>query len=162
MRAYADFDGNWVTKDVYPLAIPRHGASHLGRLVAILNSTVFTCIYNTVYHGIIIGGEYYHYLPAFLEGIPVPDPDRLPRDVESTVKEIQRSLHRRRTRDALVAEMTASLDGRVAALYGISPAELELLRSVHLTRLRSPVPWEPTRRVSSSRRTGLPTHSPTS
>ena len=44
-------------------------------LLAIFNSTVFTALYNTLFQGIVVGGETYHYLPAFLRVVPVPPID---------------------------------------------------------------------------------------
>jgi len=72
MKAVADFEGRWVTKDVYPVGWPITPEWSLETLTAVMNSTVFTALYNTLYRGIVVGGETYHYLPAFLNRVPIP------------------------------------------------------------------------------------------
>jgi hypothetical protein len=132
MSAWADVEGRFVTKDVYPIAWPTHPDWTLHTLVAVLNSTVFTALYNTVFQGIVVGGETYHYLPAFLRIVPVPA------EVDPAVL------------DPLVAQLQAepdpmaweALDQRVAEMYGVSEADRRHCVQVHLSRVGAPTPGD--------------------
>lgn len=138
-RAYADLEGRWVTKDVYPIALPRLPHEFpVECIAAVLNSTVFSMLYNTVYHGITIGGEFYHYLPSFMADVPVPP--RLTKRIPPLVRQIQDDLE---AGDLATAQQVAlSLDDAVADAYGLSERELEIARVTHLDRLRVPLPWD--------------------
>lgn len=128
--AFADLDGRYVCKDVYPVAWPTHPSLTVERLVAILNSTVFAALYNTVYQGIVVGGETYHYLPAFLRGIPVP-PLEHPAwaGVDSAVRATQAGEDR-----------WLELDRAVCAAWGVEEAARERLVEVHLRRVGADYP----------------------
>ncbi len=130
MSAWADVQGRFVTKDVYPIAWPTHSDWTLHTLVAVLNSTVFTALYNTVFQGIVVGGETYHYLPAFLRTVPVPvevDPETL----DPLVVQLQATF------DLAVWD---ALDRRVAQAYGVSEAARRRCMETHLTRVGAPHP----------------------
>jgi len=135
MRVWGDFEGRWVTKDVYPVAWPTAPGWTLGRLVAVLQSTVFTALYNTFYQGVVCGGETYHYLPAFLLRVPVPatghpalaDADALVRDLQDGDGELDPVLWDR-------------LDRAVAEAYGVSDDARRRMIDVHLRRVGADAP----------------------
>lgn len=134
VRVVGDFAGRWVTKDVYPVGWPTDPRWTLEQLVAVLGSTVFTAFYNTVYQGILVGGETYHYLPAFLHTVPVPrDPAAL-----AGLDGLVRDLHDGDgPADAVLWDR---IDSVVAAAYGVSePARRRMIR-VHLDRVGAPAP----------------------
>lgn len=132
MRAVADADGRWVTKDTYPVGWPHTGS--VFRLAAVLNSTVFTALYNTIYQGVVVGGETYHYLPAFLAHVPVPRWDHPELD---RAESIAASLHGDGDVDGLAWE---ALDRSVAAAYGVPEEGRRVMVEVHLRRVGAEVP----------------------
>lgn len=129
--AVADPDGRYVTKDVYPVAWPTDPRWSLEALVAVVNSTVFAALYNTFHQGIVVGGETYHYLPAFLRVVPVP---ASPPDVDDAV----RALH---VGDGPVdGAAWDEVDRAVARAYGVSEAARRRMIDVHLRRVGAPAP----------------------
>ena len=64
VEAWLDSNGRYATKDVYPIAWSNNDDWTEALLAAVLNSTVFSALYNTVFQGIVVGGETYHYLPT--------------------------------------------------------------------------------------------------
>ena len=130
MSAWADMDGRFVTKDVYPIAWPTDATWTLQSLVAVLYSTVFSALYNTVFQGIVVGGETYHYLPAFLRIVPVPSVVR-PDTLDPLVDALQ---------DRFDPDVWDALDREVATLYGVSEATRQQCIAVHLRRVGAPFP----------------------
>ena len=124
-EAWVDPDGLYASKDVYPVAWPNSPELGLHTLAAIVNGTVFACLYNTVYQGIVVGGETYHYLPAPLKRMPIPPLDTL-KDVEALAEG---------GFDAWLA-----IDRAVCTAYGIDESERIALINAHLTRVGAPVP----------------------
>jgi hypothetical protein len=119
--AWLDEDGAFVTKDVYPIVLPRDGAADTAAaLVGLLNSRVVSVLYHLLYRGIAIGGGYLHFLPVFLHAVPIP---RLAATrvagLAARVRALQAS-----------PEVTAfeALDREVAELYGLSAAEGDAVR----------------------------------
>ncbi|MEQ1505814.1 MAG: TaqI-like C-terminal specificity domain-containing protein, partial [Myxococcota bacterium] len=120
--AWFDAEGRFVTKDVYPIVVPRRGDGPMAAaLTAVLNSRVFSVVYAVVYRGIAVGGGYLHFLPAMLGPVPVPELD--PDTVEALADGVT----------AVQADPTAAgieaLDDRVSALYGLDDAEREAVRA---------------------------------
>ncbi len=78
ITAAYDGKGEYVTKDVYPIgiAVPGLRGSPLSMkyFTVLLNSELMSFVYGTVYKGIQIGGGYYHYLPTWLDVLPVVMP----------------------------------------------------------------------------------------
>jgi len=80
-RITAAYDGNgeFVTKDVYPIGIAAPGLARsplsLRYFSALLNSELMSFVYGTIYKGIQIGGGYYHYLPTWIGVLPVIVPE---------------------------------------------------------------------------------------
>lgn len=131
VEAVLDVDGRFVTKDTYPVAWPTDPRWDVAELAALLNSTVFTALYNTLYQGVRVGGETYHYLPAFLREVPVPDRDH-----------------------PALAELDAAIDGpedprwdtadrAFARAYGVGERELFDMRAIHLERVGASTPPSP-------------------
>jgi hypothetical protein len=79
ITAAYDGDGEFVTKDVYPIGIAASGLAgsslSLKYFAALLNSELMSFVYGTVYKGIQIGGGYYHYLPTWIDILPVIVPE---------------------------------------------------------------------------------------
>lgn len=73
ITATYDKNGEWVTKDVYPIAYSKLsiGDLSLKYFCGVLNSKLLSFIYGIVYKGIQIGGSYYHYLPTWMEILPI-------------------------------------------------------------------------------------------
>lgn len=134
MRAVADPEGRWVSKDTYPVGWPTDPRWTLDLLVAVLNSTVFTALYNTVYQGIVVGGETYHYLPAFLRHVPVPRADH------PALAEVDRLVGRVGTEGPVDRDAWLALDRAVAEAYGVSEAARRHLAEVHLERVGAETP----------------------
>lgn len=135
LRAWADFEGRWVTKDVYPVAWPTAPGWTLGTLLAVMQSTVFTALYNTLYQGVVCGGETYHYLPAFLRRVPVPrDLPVALADADPWVRALQEG------EGEVDGEAWDRLDRLVAEAYGISEAARQRMIEVHLRRVGAEVP----------------------
>jgi hypothetical protein len=134
VRPVADFEGRWVTKDTYPVVVPTHPGWSLEALVAVLASTVFTALYNTVYQGILVGGETYHYLPAFLHTIPVPE-NLGPIDA---IAGLVRELHE--GDDPIDAAAWGRIDRAVAEAYGVTEPARQRMIDVHLRRVGAEAP----------------------
>lgn len=130
MTAWADLTGRFVTKDVYPVAWPIDPAWSVEMLAAVFNSTVFTALYNTIYQGIVVGGETYHYLPAFLKTIPMPDAGQLGA-LAPRVRQLQQ---------AFDPDLWEAIDIEVTRAYGLDPSVLDELIATHLTRVGAPTP----------------------
>ncbi|MCO4743608.1 MAG: N-6 DNA methylase [Proteobacteria bacterium] len=133
VRAYADHDGTYVTKDVYPVAWPVDPAWSLDALVTLLNSTVFTALYNTLFQGVRVSGETYHYLPAFLHQVPVPDRAH---GALAGLEPLARPL----ASGGFTAELWDAADRAIAEAYGVTPGALDRLREVYLRRVGAQTP----------------------
>jgi hypothetical protein len=125
VRAVADWDGRWVTKDTYPVGWPVDPRWTVGALTAVLSSTVFTALYNTLFQGVLVGGETYHVLPAFLHQVPVP------LDVPDVEAEV-RALHAEGPVDGRLWD---AVDRRIAAAYGVGERDRQRMIAVHLERV---------------------------
>ncbi len=78
ITAAYDAAGEFVTKDVYPIGFAAPGLARSGLslkyLAALLNSELMSFVYGTIYKGIQVGGGYYHYLPTWIDVLPVIAP----------------------------------------------------------------------------------------
>lgn len=134
MRAVADPEGRWVTKDTYPVGWPTDPGWSLSRLLAVLNSTVLTALYNTVYQGIVVGGETYHYLPAFLRHVPIPDPKH------PSMADVDALADALAGEGPVDGELWLTLDRAVAEAYGVSEGARQRMVDTHLARVGAEVP----------------------
>lgn len=93
MLAYCDIKGEWITKDVFPIAYLKEDNDKINRTLyytGLFNSSVFSYIYSMLYRGIQIHDGYFHFLPIFLSVIPVPEEKNyIVVKVASIVKSIQ-------------------------------------------------------------------------
>ncbi|NCG22164.1 MAG: N-6 DNA methylase [Rhodobacterales bacterium] len=135
MLAVADPQGKWVSKDVFPIARPTDANWSLFKLTALFNSTVFTALYNTVYQGIVVGGETYHYLPAFLKHIPVPAGEH---PAMARAAGLAEKLHNAKG-DLDLTDWRA-LDLAVCEAYGLTADQRKDLVQTHLTRVGAQSP----------------------
>ncbi len=118
LAAFSDVEGRFVTKDVYPIALAPEGAprGYTAAFAAILNSRLVSVLYAVLFRGICIGGGYYHYLPAFLDQLPCPEPD------SGTLADLE-ALATRIQDDGSTLAAVRELDDRVEDLYGLSDSE---------------------------------------
>lgn len=124
--AYADTEGRFVTKDVFPIVLPHEVTPQaaLG-LAAVLNSRVASVLYATWFRGIQISGGYLHFLPVYLRHLPVPDPSRW-----AALVDLAASLQ------SVADETVASrLDDTVMDAYALSADERVHVRAVADERL---------------------------
>lgn len=75
ITATFDEKGEWVTKDVFPIAfesskLPDSPFS-LKYFTGLLNSSFYSFLYGIIYKGIQISAGYYHYLPTWMSILPV-------------------------------------------------------------------------------------------
>ncbi|MBZ9569411.1 N-6 DNA methylase [Patescibacteria group bacterium] len=78
MLAYTDIKGEWVTKDVFPIAFLKdNDVTKTYYYTGFLNSKIFSFIYGVIYKGIQISEGYFHFLPSFLSVIPAPEENKL-------------------------------------------------------------------------------------
>lgn len=122
-----DRDG-FVTKDTYPVGRPTDPRWSLEATCAVLGSTVFAALYNTLFQGVLVGGDTYHYLPAFLHQVPVPRELTALDDVADEV----RALHV--GGDSPDPDALERVDQAVARAYGVREADRQAMIEVHLTR----------------------------
>jgi len=125
MTAYADGEGHWVTKDVYPIAFPKEeeGVDELVRFgTGYFNSPIFDFIYGLLYRGIQIRNGYLHYLPFYLMSVPVPQINDFDRQaISRSVQKIQDEF----SRDPIEGEnlresLQADIDRIIAEAFGLS------------------------------------------
>lgn len=127
--AWFDAGGEYVTKDVYPIATARSGrADEAAALTAILNSRVFSVIYALLYRGIAVGSGYLHVLPAFLH--PVPTPRWPGKRIEALAADVLA------LQAAPSVEAFERIDAQVSELYELTDAEHAAVRAFADTRLR--------------------------
>jgi hypothetical protein len=85
--------GEWVTKDTYPVAFPRRSQEddEILMICAIMNSRLFSTLYNLMFRGIAIGADYLHFLPIYLKDVPIPEPSKRQRKklIESAKKALE-------------------------------------------------------------------------
>ena len=124
--AYADVEGRFVTKDVFPIAL-LHDSSReaVWGLTGILNSRIFSLLYATWFRGIQISGGYLHFLPVYLRRVPVPHPRRW-KGLADAVARVQEHP------DEQIAQ---AIDDAVMAAYGLSDADADCVRRLADTEL---------------------------
>lgn len=147
LRAYLDINGEYVTKDVFPIAFPKKDSKKsldVYTICAYLNSSLFTVIYNSIHHGITIGGGFFHYLPAFLKILPTIKPNNDDQKMlAEKVVEIQSLCSQKNNRDKKreIIKTYYSLDKKVSQIHGLDEsAHLKLQREI--VQARIPFPWE--------------------
>ena len=121
ITAAYDGSGEFVTKDVYP---DRHRGARacaesplsLKYFTALLNSELMSFVYGTVYKGIQIGGGYYHYLPTWMDILPVIVPG------EAEIKKTEGLVVRMLKTDsrAVKLRLMRDVDEIVYRAYGVS------------------------------------------
>lgn len=115
LMAYHDAEDQYVTKDVYPIALAPENEpdphTYTAAYAALFNSRVVSVLFAVLFKGISIGGGYYHYLPAFLEQLPTPDIDLL------NLARLTTTLQEGDSGDL------DSLDDLIDKAYGLSTAE---------------------------------------
>ncbi len=94
IKAVYDPLGEWVTKDVYPIAFLKDRDPKqisLKFFTGLLNSKVFTFFYAVLFKGVQISEGYFHFLPSWMKELPViiPSVEKIKR-VEELVDVIQK------------------------------------------------------------------------
>jgi hypothetical protein len=146
LRAYYDTNGTYVTKDVYPIvSLKKDDNRDINGwlLTAYFNSTIFSALYNTIYHGITIGSDYYHYLPTYLNEIKfiLPEEETQKKIIYST-KKIQTYFNTvKKPRITEIKNLYDHLDLQISISNGLSKTEhdkmIELFKNQGIIQ-----PWE--------------------
>lgn len=146
LRAYYDDNGTFVTKDVYPIvSLKKDNNREINGwlLTAFFNSTIFSALYNTIYHGITIGSDYYHYLPSYLNEIKFILPEQeIQKNIINSTKKIQTYLNTvKKPRIAEIKNLYSHLDLQISISNGLSKKEhdkmIELFKTQGIIQ-----PWE--------------------
>ncbi|WP_424358085.1 Eco57I restriction-modification methylase domain-containing protein [Methanocella sp. MCL-LM] len=131
-RIIAAYDGagEYVCKDVYPIALtgPKLGRSpfSLRYFAGLLNSELMSFVYNTLYRGIQIKGGYYHYLPTWIEALPVMAPES--EDITHIEEIVARAGEEQRWERR--AERMEAVDEIVYRTYGITPSQQAAIKKL--------------------------------
>jgi len=65
--------GRYVTKDVYPVILPKdRSAKSAAVLTALCNSRLFSVLYRLFFSGLTVKDDYLHFLPSYLRCMPMP------------------------------------------------------------------------------------------
>ena len=123
-----DPEGRYVTKDVYPVILPKdRSAQSAAVLTALCNSRLFSVLYRLFFSGLTVKDDYLHFLPSYLRCMPMP---RAPLDELEALalgtKQLSEQLSTQHSEDP-AAEQAASLfealDRAVMSAYGLSASE---------------------------------------
>ncbi len=131
-RITAAYDGNgeFVTKDVYPLGLAAPGLADsplsLKYFTALLNSELMSFVYGTVYKGIQIGGGYYHYLPTWLDILPVVVPEK--RDIAKIERLADEMMTTKDT--ATLLRLMDEVDDIVYRVYAVTDERREIIGKI--------------------------------
>jgi hypothetical protein len=131
-RITAAYDGNgeFVTKDVYPIGIAAPGLSgsplSLKYFAVLLNSELMSFVYGAVYKGIQIGGGYYHYLPTWIDILPVTVPGR--KGIRLMEQLADRMISTEDRSEKL--QLTKEADDIVYRIYGVDGEQQAIIKSV--------------------------------
>lgn len=132
LRITAAYDGigEFVTKDVYPLGLAAPGLVDsplsLKYFTALLNSELMSFVYGTVYKGIQIGGGYYHYLPTWLDILPVAMPEEREINAIEVLADRMIAADNRATRLRLMQEA----DTIFYEVYGVGDEQRGIIRDI--------------------------------
>ena len=146
LRAYFDYKGEYITKDVYPIAYLKEKFNPIEYgwlLTAYFNSSIFSMLYNTIYHGIIIGSGYYHYLPVFMNEIMFILPKKeMQKNIVNSAKNIQNLINKNiQINKEKITKLYKNLDLNISLINGLSKKEheniIEQFRNQGITQ-----PWE--------------------
>jgi hypothetical protein len=127
ITAAYDGSGEFVTKDVYPVGIAARGLAgsplSLKYITALLNSELMSFVYGTVYKGIQIGGGYYHYLPTWIDILPMIMPG------EAEIKKTQKLVDRMLKTDSRAAKLRlmGDVDEIVYRAYDVSDEQRAII-----------------------------------
>jgi hypothetical protein len=127
ITAAYDGSGEFVTKDVYPIGIAAPGLAgsslSLKYFTALLNSELISFVYGTVYKGIQIGGGYYHYLPTWIDILPVIVPGEA--DIKKTESLVGRML--KTDSRTIKLRLMGDVDDIVYRAYGVSDEQRAII-----------------------------------
>jgi type I restriction-modification system DNA methylase subunit len=119
MLAYADISGEWVTKDVFPIAFIEGQKNIIKRTyyyTGLLNSNIFSYIYGLIWKGIQISEGYFHFLMSI---IPVPSEEKnIITRVSGIVKKLQEIGAKEET-------LFSELNGIFYKIYHLSDNEIK-------------------------------------
>jgi len=121
MLAYCDFKGEWITKDVYPIAFIK-GTEDLRRTyyyTGFLNSNIFSYLYGIIYKGIQISEGYFHFLPAYLSVIPTPNEN------ESVIAKVSDAVERIQESRGKNIPLQEEINRIFYNIFGLSEMEIE-------------------------------------
>lgn len=138
ITATFDRTGEWVTKDVYPIAFSREGAVPYPPLLyftGLFNSKFFNFLYGILFKGIQISQGYFHYLPSWLGELPV----LLPSDFE--IKKICSIVETLLVTDnKLDMSLMNEIDEIIYKAYDLNHKDIQMIeQSLHERMKREPV-----------------------
>ena len=127
IQAALDTEG-WYCKDTFLVArlrdqAPERGEERLRALMALINSRLLSFYYQRVFHGTHVAAGYLHYLAGYLADLPVLLPNAAVPELAELTRQVEVAA------DAEVFRAAdAALDDAVERLFGLSAAEVEIVR----------------------------------
>lgn len=122
-----DEKGEWVTKDVYPIAFPKPEIEDtvlsVKYLVGLLNSKLYSFLYGIIYKGIQIAGGYYHFLPTWMSTLPIIIPNEA--DVKIVEELVDKAMSSPKDNDLIIKE----LDNKIFEIYSVNKEQRDVIYS---------------------------------
>ncbi len=132
ITATLDKSGEWVTKDVFPIAFSKEGTISslpLSFFVGLFNSKFFSFLYSILFKGIQISQGYFHYLPSWLGELPI----LLPGKVE--IKKISKIVETLMQPDSNIDQiLMKQIDDIIYKAYGLNSKEIQLIETSYATK----------------------------
>jgi type I restriction-modification system DNA methylase subunit len=128
MTATLDRNGEWVTKDVYPIAFTRNISNNayppLTFFTGLFNSKLFSFLYGLLYKGIQISQGYFHYLPSWLGELPMILPNKSGVERVSSITEALLN-----TKGDIDKSALNEIDEIIYRAYGLSEWEVRIVET---------------------------------
>lgn len=119
--------GEWVTKDVFPIAFAKDEIYKtdlsVKYLTGVLNSKLYSFIYGIIYKGIQIAQGYYHYLPTWISVLPVIVPPT------EEIKEIERLVDEAMSNPNHIDLIMEKIDDKIFDIYSVNDEQREVIYS---------------------------------
>jgi type I restriction-modification system DNA methylase subunit len=126
IRATIDTEG-YVCKDIFLIGhLTDKGKSlnlSLEVILALLNSELYSFLYNVIFSGTEILGNYLHYLPMFLHDLPIKIPD------EFIKEELENLSKKMLSKDKNSSEIDKEIDNIIYQEYNCSISEISVIQN---------------------------------
>ncbi|MFW6009345.1 MAG: Eco57I restriction-modification methylase domain-containing protein [archaeon] len=120
--------GEWVTKDVFPIAFSKPSLDKsnysLKYFTGLLNSDLYSFIYGIIYKGIQISDGYYHYLPTWMKVLPIIKPEK---DIIQKIENIVDNALQTNDKD-LINRYNSKINKLVYKAYNINEKQIEFIK----------------------------------